>query len=1172
MSTSPGPAFALQLSGRPAVCVAGGAPAELQPMDAALLAWLALQGPTPRGRLAELLWPASAADAARGALRQRLYKLRHALGAELVVGSTTLALADGTVHDLDGERGLLEGLALPVGGEFDQWLAHERQRRRLARRRRHVEGIDAAEAAGDVAGALDLALAWLDAEPELEDAHRRVIRLHYGLGDRGAALAAYQRCVRMLERAHGSEPDAETRALRDLIDGLTPTPTPASRAAGPAGSAGSPGRPPAGGAPPVRTAPRALPAALLRPPRLVGREAEAAAALAAWAEGKVIALVAEAGMGKTRLLHHLLPPGGDRAVYVAARPGDAGVPLATLARLVRALLPAAEAPGAGQTPGARHGLAIAAIAPAARRALESVLPEAVADPAGAAGAAGTAVALRAAGVAAPAPAGDRPALLAAMHALLDARPDLAAVAIDDLHFADGASLRLLQSLLEDSPAADAAHRPRWALGYRPAEADGTLHDLHDALTESMRVHALALPPLSAAALAELVDSLALPGLVGAEWAEWLLRRTGGNPMFVLETLKQHALAGGLGGEGVALDRAPSPVSVRRLIERRLAQLSPAALALARCAAVAGTDFDLTLASAVLETPALALADAWAELEAAGVLRDQAFAHDLVHETALASLPGPVARHLHGDIAARLEAAGRAPPGTLARHWLAAGQPERALPNLERAAQAAAQAYDAAGSARLWLQLADLHEAAERTAQAFEAAMAAANALRSHTHGASADVAIDRMEALARSPNERAAVFKQRAELALARGDVESAAAHTQAGLAALPADAPPGQRAALLNSLGIQLRRIGHLVQARSALEEALTLLRTSGAGNADELPSVLNNLGLVLQEMDDHVGAIPLMQEAAERQPDPMTRARVLNNIGISLEERGQVQLAYDQRLAAARAVAGSSSVVELNLAISLGASARNLCRFRDAIAHLERAREVGHGQRFQREQDLHRQFAAIWIALGRFNLAREAIDRAEATAAGDTVIAVIHLVRGRLLAVLRQREAAAALLRRAREVLEPGGDVRSLRRVWVAEAMVQEPEAALERMEMALVLPTIAGNAGAALPLVVRKAQALDALGRPAEALREAQRAADWLQAVQPLDMSPAEVWMTLARAAERAGERALATQAAAAGLAFVERIATDHVDEMYRDGWRRQNPVNAELATIAARLGRG
>lgn len=78
----------------------------------------------------------------------------------------------------------------------------------------------------------------------------------------------------------------------------------------------------------------------------------------------------------------------------------------------------------------------------------------------------------------------------------------------------------------------------------------------------------------------------------------------------------------------------------------------------------------------------------------------------------------------------------------------------------------------------------------------------------------------------------------------------------------------------------------------------------------------MLNNLRLVLQEQDEHLEAIALLQEAAERQTDPTTRARVLNNLAISLEERGQeergqVALAYEQRVAAARAVAGSRGLV---------------------------------------------------------------------------------------------------------------------------------------------------------------------------------------------------------------------------------------------------------------------
>ena len=62
---------------------------------------------------------------------------------------------------------------------------------------------------------------------------------------------------------------------------------------------------------------------------------------------------------------------------------------------------------------------------------------------------------------------------------------------------------------------------------------------------------------------------------------------------------------------------------------------------------------IELASRVLGLRTLDLADPWAELEAAQVLCDGAFAHDLIYESALASVPKPVARQLHAEIAAFL---------------------------------------------------------------------------------------------------------------------------------------------------------------------------------------------------------------------------------------------------------------------------------------------------------------------------------------------------------------------------------------------------------------------------------------------------------------------------------------------------------------------------------------
>jgi hypothetical protein len=73
----------------------------------------------------------------------------------------------------------------------------------------------------------------------------------------------------------------------------------------------------------------------------------------------------------------------------------------------------------------------------------------------------------------------------------------------------------------------------------------------------------------------------------------------------------------------------------RLIERRIGLLSRDAVRLARCAAVAGQDFSVTLAAEVLDANPLDLADAWTELESAQVLRDGAFAHDLIFDAARA---------------------------------------------------------------------------------------------------------------------------------------------------------------------------------------------------------------------------------------------------------------------------------------------------------------------------------------------------------------------------------------------------------------------------------------------------------------------------------------------------------------------------------------------------------
>ena len=75
-----------------------------------------------------------------------------------------------------------------------------------------TELSDMAEGANDWDDALTHAHELLALEPTSEEAHRRVMRLHYLAGDRAAALLAFDHCERVLKDEVGASPSAETLA------------------------------------------------------------------------------------------------------------------------------------------------------------------------------------------------------------------------------------------------------------------------------------------------------------------------------------------------------------------------------------------------------------------------------------------------------------------------------------------------------------------------------------------------------------------------------------------------------------------------------------------------------------------------------------------------------------------------------------------------------------------------------------------------------------------------------------------------------------------------------------------------------------------------------------------------------------------------------------------------
>lgn len=214
----------------------------------------------------------------------------------------------------------------------------------------------------------------------------------------------------------------------------------------------------------------------------------------------------------------------------------------------------------------------------------------------------------------------------------------------------------------------------------------------------------------------------------------------------------------------AAGRLPHPEAVGSLIERRLRQLSPRALSLARVAAVAGVDFGVELVERATAVPAVELADAWAELEQAQVLRDSGFAHDLVCDAVLRTLPAPVARHLHGVVASWLVQRS-AEPGRVALHWLAAAMPQHALAPLLQAARHASAAVRPAEALAFYEQVRQIFEADGQPAREGEVLFKMSECLRLLDDARQTQRELDRLHAIASDDGERARAWLVASRLA-----------------------------------------------------------------------------------------------------------------------------------------------------------------------------------------------------------------------------------------------------------------------------------------------------------------------------------------------------------------------------------------------------------------------
>ena len=711
-----------------------GAAQPLERKQAALLAWLWLQGATPRSRLAGLLWPDVGEERARGNLRQRLLKLRKQAGELVNDAAGVLSLAVGvTVDPPDPPAApLLQTLEFDDCEAFARWLDGRREADRERRKREWLAEVREALASGPgqrLDDALYAADQLLQTDRESEEAWRVLMEVYYLRGDHAAALGAWDRCRDMLRQTYGVSPSAATQQLgRTLMDAA-------------AAAAAAPQSSPAPSAAPL------LPATVLRPPRLVGRQSALQALVDGWHLGHVLVLAGEAGVGKSRLLsdwqHSLAAPATAAAngsqpaapsappvATAAARPGDAVLPYATLSRLLLAALDRF-APALGTLHARQAARLLPRLAALMGTAAEPVRTDYERTQ----------------------------ALLALARLLADCcRAGCRAFVLDDLQFADPASLAALQVLAEPGDTAlaagmaDASATPgitalRFVLAVRADEAGPEATALLDALAATRRCTRVALAPLGAAHAAELLASLGLDTLDTATWAPQIWQQVGGNPAFLLESVKLLLTTGAGAAPPGAL---PLPASIEAVIQRRIELLSPRARHLAQLAAIAGSAYSIPLAAAALACAPLELGEPLRELELRQVFYGRQFVHDVIAAATARSVPGPVAEFMHRFVAEHLQQHG-GDAAHIATHWRACGEWRLAGDAFVKAAGAARDAALANETAALLDSAVAAYEADPAAHEAlFDALAERANVYESQGHEGLRPQLIQRLQALARS--------------------------------------------------------------------------------------------------------------------------------------------------------------------------------------------------------------------------------------------------------------------------------------------------------------------------------------------------------------------------------------------------------------------------------------
>jgi serine/threonine protein kinase/tetratricopeptide (TPR) repeat protein len=468
----------------------------------------------------------------------------------------------------------------------------------------------------------------------------------------------------------------------------------------------------------------------------------------------------------------------------------------------------------------------------------------------------------------------------------------------------------------------------------------------DAILSEPNIARIELGELDAQARRELVSSRFEDTAAAREFTEALVAQTGGNPLFIEESLASLLEAGVIGwnaqGSALTVKQRGAPIrvppSVEAALVERIERLPSEDREALLGGAVLGRAFRTHELADLLERSVGRSIDRLIErnllerLSPPSPLAENArFATVSLHEACKGMLEESAAHALHVRAAhlirERPDYAAERDDGPIADHLVQAG---RAAEAIEPALAAALRAYDLAGNVEAYYHLSQALRAMEdddprrwdallrrerilrawgrrraqgadvrallRTADAEEdphkQAIASIRLLRFYlevgrVHQAERLIPRieTRLEALAKPDPFWAVLGELRSELFFAKGDFEAAETTARAGLPYCASDARgQRQRCRLLRSIGQVKATIGRFAQARQCYTEALNIARE--IGNQRLEANLLNALGEVAGRSTHYQEAVDSFKAALAIDRDLGDRyatGRKLANLGIT-------------------------------------------------------------------------------------------------------------------------------------------------------------------------------------------------------------------------------------------------------------------------------------------------